>query len=92
MGKLTNYHITVSGRVQGVGYRAFVCRAASSLRITGFVKNNVDGTVFIEAEGTESALMQLVSICKTGPGWAHVDKVLYTESPTGDYKEFRIKY
>lgn len=92
MSKLTNYHITVSGRVQGVGYRAFVSRAASGLGLVGFVKNNVDGTVFIEAEGPESALMQLVSLCKSGPGWAHVDRVTHTEFPARNYSDFRVKY
>jgi len=92
LDKSTNYHITVYGRVQGVGFRAFTLRAANSLDLKGFVKNNSDGTVFIEAEGNESNLLKLISICKSGPGWAYVERVDYTEFPTRSHSGFRVKY
>ena len=92
MDKSTNYHITVYGRVQGVGFRAFILRVASSFGIKGFVKNNPDGSVFIEAEGSEADLQKLIVQCKTGPGWADVDRVGYTEYPKRNHSEFRVKY
>ena len=92
MDKLTNYHIIIYGRVQGVGYRAFALKTARSLGLNGFVKNNPDGTVFIEAEGQESNLIKFLSICKSGPGWAYVERVEHSEFPTRPHTEFRVKY
>ena len=92
MSKRTNYHITVYGRVQGVGFRAFASRTARSLGIVGFVRNHEDGTVFIEAEGEEDTLHQFIAACKAGPGWAHVERVEYTSYPTRSFVDFRVKY
>lgn len=92
MGRSVNFHITVFGRVQGVGYRAFVLRSAKSLSISGYVKNNTDGSVFIEAEGEEIELQKFIAICKSGPGWAHIESLNYTEYPVQDHTSFRVKY
>ena len=92
MEKTLNYHITVYGRVQGVGYRYWVVKTANELAINGYVKNNIDGTVFIEAEGNESELSKFVSLCNIGPGWSHVERVVSSAYPTRGFNEFRIKY
>ena len=92
MEKIHNYHITIHGRVQGVGYRAFALRAARSLGIAGYVKNNANGTVFIEAEGRDVELKKFISTCKIGPGWGFVERVTYTEYPPKQYSGFSIKY
>jgi len=90
--KFVNYHITVSGRVQGVGYRAFTVKTARSLGISGFAKNNVDGTVFIEAEGEEITISKFLKLCELGPGWANVERVSCTEYPVMGHQGFHIKY
>ncbi|NJN24593.1 MAG: acylphosphatase [Cyclobacteriaceae bacterium] len=85
------YAIKVSGRVQGVGYRAFVAKAASRLDVSGFVKNLQDGSVQIEAEQTQVVLMEFLNICKQGPGWGRVDRLEYVEIPTDSSLGFRIR-
>jgi len=51
--------LIASGRVQGVGFRDFVCRIASSLELVGYAKNLPDGTVEIVAEGEETKIYEL---------------------------------
>ncbi|MCX8175454.1 MAG: acylphosphatase [Candidatus Micrarchaeota archaeon] len=51
--------LVVSGRVQGVGFRQFVCRISESLHLVGYAKNLADGTVEVLAEGEEEALAEL---------------------------------
>jgi len=87
-----HYRIRVTGRVQGVGYRAFALRLANRLDLRGFVQNLPDGTVLIEAEGTANALNQFIIECKKGPGWAHVSSVDYSKFPVQSFEDFRIKY
>lgn len=89
---MINYHITVKGRVQGVGYRSFASRLAGSLGLTGYVMNKQDGSVFIEAEGDKSKLDLFVEQCKVGPGWAYVDDVSWEEYPVQGLHRFNIKY
>jgi acylphosphatase len=66
---------TVSGRVQGVGFRYYVCRTARALGITGWVKNNPDRTVSLEAFGPRASLNDLVKRISVGPTRARVDNV-----------------
>ena len=91
MGKI-NLHITVSGRVQGVGFRAFVHQVAVELNLKGYVKNQFDNTVYIEVEGEESLINTFVSKCKVGPGWSRVELVKTVKYPIRDFDEFKIKY
>jgi len=92
LDKLLNFHITIHGRVQGVGYRAFALKTARSLGIVGYVKNEANGTVFIEAEGGQIALQKFIATCKIGPGWGFVERVTYTEYPLKRFSGFNIKY
>ncbi|MCF8302998.1 MAG: acylphosphatase [Bacteroidales bacterium] len=86
-----NKLIHLSGRVQNVGFRYSTMQVARQYGITGFVKNNVDGTVTIEAEGEEENLNQFVEWAKQGPPPARIDHANIQESPVQDYQEFRIK-
>lgn len=63
------------GRVQGVGYRWFVQKAATKLGIKGYVRNLPDGTVELEAEGDSASLDALIVELKKGPLGAHVQAV-----------------
>ena len=58
---------TISGRVQGVGFRHSARSNARYHGITGFVKNKPDGSVYIEAEGSRNQLDEFVEWCKKGP-------------------------
>jgi acylphosphatase len=86
-------HVLVSGRVQGVFFRDFTRRWASSLGLTGLVRNRDDGCVEIFAEGEESRIESLVAKVREGPTHARVDDLdISWEAPSGEYTDFRISY
>ena len=90
MSKL-HYNIIVSGRVQGVSFRAYTAEEARKIGLMGFVKNLDNGNVYIEAEGTIEQLEALVQWCYKG---SPLSKVLKVEKNQGDLKnftEFRIQ-
>jgi acylphosphatase len=66
----------VSGRVQGVGFRAFVEARAATLGLAGWVRNRSDGDVEIEAFGEEAALARFQAVCAEGPRYAAVVAVI----------------
>ncbi len=68
-------HLIVRGRVQGVGFRYFVLRRADSMGIAGWVRNRVDGSVEVEAEGPRPKLERLVAAVLRGPAGAYVTAV-----------------
>jgi acylphosphatase len=85
--------VFVSGRVQGVGYRAFVERAAKRLGVAGFVKNLEDGRVEAVAQGSGEAIEKLLAELRKGPRAAKVEKVdVRSEPPAGGLTEFKIEY
>ncbi len=69
---------TVYGRVQGVGFRAFVHDCAHRLGLSGYVANMGDGTVYIQASGRREALDSLLAHLQRGPTMARVQKVDYS--------------
>jgi len=66
-------HVTVRGRVQGVGYRAFVEQAARGLE--GWVRNRRDGTVEAVFAGSDEAVAAAIEACRRGPRGARVEAV-----------------
>jgi acylphosphatase len=84
-----NLHIT--GKVQGVFYRDSTRQKANELGITGFVRNQPDGSVYAEAEGTEAALGSFIDWCHQGPPKAEVKKVTTTTGTWVGYSGFEIK-
>jgi acylphosphatase len=68
-------HWFVSGRVQGVSFRAFTYESATDLKLTGWVRNLTDGRVEIVAQGPEKTISQLLEKVKKGPAAAHVEGV-----------------
>ena len=68
-------HLLISGRVQGVGFRAWTARTAVNLGLRGWVRNLEDGRVEAWFEGPESALQEMVSACGRGPTGAWVQAV-----------------
>lgn len=82
----------VRGRVQGVGFRWFVEREASTIGIAGWVRNNYDGAVEVLATGTREQLNQLRRKLQEGPRAARVDDVDESEArPVEGLKTFRIE-
>lgn len=70
---------TVSGRVQGVGFRFSTKQAADEIGVKGIVRNEPDGTVYTEAIGSEDQLSAFIEALKKGPSPAsEVDKVVVT--------------
>lgn len=71
----------VSGRVQGVGFRYFVRRAAEPLGLVGWVRNLPDGRVEVVGSGSREAVAELHSALARGPRFARVDNVEMNEIP-----------
>jgi acylphosphatase len=69
------FRYTVTGRVQGVGYRYFALRQAEALGVTGFARNRPDGSVEVVAEGSEDVLAQLEETLREGPAFCTVTGV-----------------
>ena len=84
--------INVSGKVQGVFFRASTKEKADELMITGTVRNNEDGSVTIEAEGEELPLEKFISWCKQGPRLARVDRCDVEDSPVKNFTKFSIEH
>ena len=83
--------MTVEGRVQGVGYRAFTLKAAGRLGITGGVKNLPDGRVEILAEGPRVTLDELLKSLRQGPPLSRVSDVLVLwRNATNRFPDFQI--
>jgi len=84
--------ITVSGHVQGVGYRYFVLEAAEALGVRGWVRNHLDGTVGVEAQADPQTLDQLRARLRQGPPHAYVAELEEHELPVVSGESlFRIR-
>lgn len=82
----------VRGRVQGVGFRWFVEREAHMLGVSGWVRNNADGSVEVLAMGTREQLSGLRSRLQQGPRAARVDAVEEKDAkPVAGLNSFRIE-
>jgi acylphosphatase len=68
-------HAIVSGRVQGVAFRAATRHEARRLGLVGWVRNRDDGTVELEAEGADEPIAALMAWCEHGPPAARVTRV-----------------
>ncbi|HSJ43254.1 MAG TPA: acylphosphatase [Euzebyales bacterium] len=69
-------HLWVSGRVQGVFFRATTSDEARSRGLTGWVRNAPDGRVEAEVQGSRAAVEELIEECRTGPAMAAVSDVV----------------
>lgn len=74
---MRHVNIKVHGRVQGVLYRSSGQNEAIRLGLTGFARNEPDGTVYFEAEGDEEGLKKFLDWCCRGPRFAKVERVDY---------------
>ena len=85
--------LRISGRVQGVFYRAAVRQEAIRLGMSGYARNNNDSTVTVVALGEEAVLRELIQWCRKGPPEAHVENVdasFSDPAPDEQFKQFEI--
>lgn len=83
--------IIVSGKVQGVFFRDYARREATKLNITGYAKNNDDGTVEILGEGDKTQLRKFIVACQQGSPLAKVENIEYEwYAYTGNFNQFYI--
>lgn len=91
MSSSQRLEIIVKGRVQGVFFRYGVKKLADTLALTGWTRNEPDGSVKIIAEGAQDALQKLIDWCKKGTEFAKVDRVdVEWESATEEFKSFDV--
>ena len=86
------YEIRVSGRVQGVGFRAAASRKARSLRLRGWVENMADGSVRIMILGDAYKCTRFIHWCREGSAYSWVDKVDIQEKNPETLGPFTVIY
>ena len=87
--------IIVNGRVQGVGFRHFICQRAVNLGLKGYVKNLPNSNVEILAIGEEASIRELTECAESGPRFADVDEIEIiplNENNFHQYNDFTIHH
>lgn len=88
---MTSLHLIISGRVQGVYFRAYTQKQAVKLGVFGFVRNTAEGSVEVVACAKQAQLDKFVDYCHKGPLMAKVKQVLVTEyTPSKPFTAFEI--
>jgi acylphosphatase len=86
---IVTLHLSITGRVQGVGYRDSMRLVTQALGVTGWVRNRADGSVEAVVQGTERDVERVVAWCHNGPPGANVKYVNTTiEQDTKEYIAF----
>ena len=83
--------MVVRGRVQGVGYRWFVCDVASGRGLSGWVRNRRDGSVEAELHGADAAVEAALSAMARGPAAARVDDITVDDVAVSDLSAIRLE-
>ena len=84
--------VTVRGRVQGVSFRWYAVQEARRLGVTGWIRNDPDGSVRCHVEGDDAAVDAMVEWCHHGPSYASVRHVAVTEARPIGSDAFDIAY
>ena len=86
-------HANITGRVQMVGFRYFTKQWAEDFYLTGWVRNNRDGSVELEAEGKKTVLESFIKEIRQGPRISNVDDVKLGWLPfKNEFRKFEIRY
>jgi len=89
----TNTHVLISGRVQGVWFRANTKKKAEQLGLKGWVRNTNNGCVEAVFQGDEKKVNEMINWCHQGPPLSKVEKVDVTKKQSIDiFEDFRIKH
>ena len=83
--------LRITGRVQGVGYRAWALQVASRLGLRGWVRNRTDGSVEVLVIGEDDAVARMVEACREGPFGARVSDVAISDAEDDGSAGFRAK-
>ena len=83
--------VLITGRVQGVFFRARAHERATELGVAGWVRNEPDGTVAAHFEGDDAAVNALVEWCREGPAYAVVERVTVAPSVPSGTTEFAVR-
>lgn len=90
---MTNVYVLISGRVQGVWFRASTKQKAEQLGLKGWVRNTNNGCVEAVFQGNENQVSEMINWCRYGPPLAKVDKVNVIKKKSEDlFKDFIIKH
>lgn len=93
MSRKIRRHIYISGRVQGVGFRANARDKAQILGVKGWIKNLHDGRVEAVVEGEQSSVNQMINYLKRGPSFARVENCeVKKENSKDNLHSFSIRY
>ncbi len=93
VSKLRRVGLTATGMVQGVGFRFFVQHAAQARRLTGYVKNQYDGSVQIEIQGPEEKVRAFLQVMGLGPRLGRIDHLKLSELEwIPEENDFNIKF
>ena len=84
--------IRVTGRVQGVFFRAWTAERARGLGVTGWIRNRSDGSVEAHVEGEEPAVLELVEQMRSGPPGADVSELASDDSPLENGQDFAVRH
>ena len=87
---MKHINIKVTGKVQGVFFRASTKAVADQMGVKGLVKNEKDGSVYIEAEASETILEMFVEWCNEGPEKAKVEAVAVSDSEMKGFNNFEV--
>ena len=87
---MVHKNIVIQGWVQGVGFRYAARKIAFQFGITGFVRNLPDGSVYIEAEGSEEQVKEFITWCHTGPARAQIRSVSIEDGSLSEFRDFII--
>jgi acylphosphatase len=84
-------HVRIEGRVQGVGYRAFVERNALALGLEGWVRNRGDGSVEAVFQGPDETIDEMLRFCRHGPPHSAVTSVETIGEGVGVFTGFEVR-
>ena len=90
--EILHYNILVKGKVQDVWFRKYTKEKAEALGLKGYVKNEVDNNVYIEAEGSINILTDFIEWLYEGSPYSKVSEVVYGSGELQNYSEFDISY
>lgn len=83
-------HLLITGKVQGVFFRAGAAEVAKKLNLNGWVKNTENGAVEATVNGPEEAVEKFIAWCKEGPDRAEVNNVAVTPKPDDGLTGFQV--
>ena len=88
---MKSFIIKIHGMVQAVSFRYSAMEKARELNLSGFVKNEPDGSVYVEIEGKEKDINNFLKWCHKGPRFSKVEKVECNDrEPVGNYYDFKV--